>query len=83
MDRLDLVRYAPVIFQEYVEGVDLRITVVGDVVFAAEIDARKTSYPVDMRMVIGEAVVQATKLPSEVRQAVLTLSAGSGYAMGR
>ena len=82
MDRLDLVRYAPVIFQEYVEGVDLRITVVGDVVFAAEIDARKTSYPVDMRMVIGEAVVQATKLPSEVRQAVLTLQRRLGLRYG-
>ena len=53
--QLDLVRYAPVIFQEYIAGVDLRVTIVGDQVFAAEIDARETTYPVDMRMVVGEA----------------------------
>ncbi|HET8674528.1 MAG TPA: alpha-L-glutamate ligase, partial [Blastocatellia bacterium] len=47
VEKLDLVRYAPVIFQEYIEGVDLRVTVVGDRMFAAEIDARETSYPFD------------------------------------
>ena len=67
LDRLDLVRYAPVIFQEYIAGVDLRITVIGDAIFAAEIDARNTSYPVDMRMVVGEGIVNAVKLPSAVQ----------------
>lgn len=67
LDRLDLVRYAPVIFQEYIVGVDLRITMIGDAIFAAEIDARNTSYPVDMRMVVGEGIVQAVTLPDAVQ----------------
>jgi len=73
LERLDLVRLAPVIFQEYIEGVDLRVTVVGQQVFAAEIDARQTRYPVDMRMVIGESIVQPVELPAQVHSAILTL----------
>jgi glutathione synthase/RimK-type ligase-like ATP-grasp enzyme len=82
LDRLDSVRYAPVIFQEYVEGVDLRITVVGDQLFAAEIDARNTSYPVDMRMVVGEAGVKPVVLPPAVTVALLTLQRRLGLAYG-
>ncbi len=67
LDRLELVRYAPVIFQEYIVGVDLRITMIGDAIFAAEIDARNTSYPVDMRMVVGEGTVKAVTLPTPVQ----------------
>jgi glutathione synthase/RimK-type ligase-like ATP-grasp enzyme len=82
LDRLDLVRYAPVIFQQYIEGVDLRITIVGSTVFTAEIDARETRYPFDMRMVIGEAAVRPTKLPEEVQQAVLRLQRRLGLYYG-
>lgn len=82
LNRLNLVQYAPVIFQEYIEGVDLRITVVDDLVFTAEIDARKTSYPVDMRMVIGEATLQATELPSEIQRTVLDLQHRLGLKYG-
>jgi glutathione synthase/RimK-type ligase-like ATP-grasp enzyme len=82
VEKLDLVRYAPVIFQEYVEGVDLRITVVGDQVFAAEIDARKTSYPVDMRMVIGEADLRAVTLPAKAQKALLKLQRRLGLSYG-
>ena len=56
-------RYAPVIFQEYIHGVDLRVTVVGEHVLAAEIDATSTSYPADMRMVVGDAPVRPVNLP--------------------
>jgi len=73
VDRLDLVRLAPVIFQEYIEGVDLRISVVGERVFAAEIDAQATSYPVDMRMVIGEAAIRPVALPGSVHAQILAL----------
>lgn len=73
MDRLELVRYAPVIFQEYIPGVDLRITVVGDSIFAAEIDARETRYPVDMRMVVGDAKVKAVKLGAALNKRLLAL----------
>jgi glutathione synthase/RimK-type ligase-like ATP-grasp enzyme len=82
LDRLDLVRLAPVIFQEYVPGVDIRVTVVGDTLFAAEIDARSTSYPVDMRMVIGEAPVRAIELPPSVARALLRLQRRLGLRYG-
>ena len=82
LDRLDLVRYAPVIFQEYVPGVDLRITMVGDEIFAAEIDARHTSYEVDMRMVVGEAKVAAVTLPSTVQEQLRQLQRRLGLVYG-
>ena len=57
--KLDAVKYAPVIFQSYVEAdVDLRITVVGDQVFAAAIHSQNTSYKVDFRMDIGQARIE-------------------------
>jgi glutathione synthase/RimK-type ligase-like ATP-grasp enzyme len=67
LDRLDLVRYAPVIFQQYIPGVDLRITMIGDAIFAAEIDVRNTSYPVDMRMAVGEGTLKSVTLPDAVQ----------------
>ena len=45
--QLDLVQTAPVIFQEYIAGTDLRVTVVGDEIFAAAIDVSTGDYPVD------------------------------------
>jgi glutathione synthase/RimK-type ligase-like ATP-grasp enzyme len=80
--RIDSVRYAPVIFQEYVEGVDLRITVVDDVMYAAEIDATRTTYPVDMRMVVGEAMVRPVDLPPDVSAALRRLMRRLGLVYG-
>ncbi|MEY2801402.1 MAG: Ribosomal protein S6--L-glutamate ligase [Pseudomonadota bacterium] len=82
LDRLDLVRYAPVIFQEYVPGVDLRITLVGDEVHAVEIDARETSYEVDMRMVVGEARMNAVTLPPALQSRLRALQQQLGLAYG-
>lgn len=82
LDRLDLVRLAPVIFQEYIPGVDLRIIAVGDQLFTAEIDARDTVYPVDMRMVIGESKVRPVELPKEVYVALIKLQKRLGLVYG-
>jgi len=82
VNRLESVKYAPVIFQEYIEGVDLRITVVGDQIFAAEIDARKTSYPYDMRMVIGETNIKAIELPLTIRKLLLSYMKELGLQYG-
>lgn len=82
IDRLDLVRLAPVIFQEYIEGVDLRITIIGKRIFAAEIDARQTSYPTDMRMVIGESIVKPVELPPKLCKLLLTLQHRLGLDYG-
>jgi glutathione synthase/RimK-type ligase-like ATP-grasp enzyme len=82
IDRIDLVRLAPVIFQEYVDGVDLRITIVGDSIFPCAIDARRTSYPFDMRMVVGEATVEPTELPADVRRKLFSLMRRLGLRYG-
>ncbi|MFG3516997.1 MvdC/MvdD family ATP grasp protein [Streptomyces bobili] len=79
---LESVRYAPVIFQEYVPGVDLRVTVVGDRVFTTEIDASRTSYPADMRMVIHEAHVRPVTLPSPVTGQLLRFMRALGLVYG-
>jgi glutathione synthase/RimK-type ligase-like ATP-grasp enzyme len=82
VERLEQVRYAPVIFQEYVEGVDLRITAVGDRLFPCEIDARNTSYPADMRMVVGESVVQPAELPAGLHDTLMALQRRLGLYYG-
>jgi glutathione synthase/RimK-type ligase-like ATP-grasp enzyme len=82
LDELESVRFAPVIFQEYVNGVDLRVTVVGHKIFAAEIDARKTRYPVDMRMVVGDASVRPIKLPSKIDKLIMKLQRRLGLYYG-
>ncbi|MGW0778332.1 MvdC/MvdD family ATP grasp protein [Streptomyces sp. NPDC002835] len=79
---LEAVRYAPVIFQEFVVGVDLRVTIVGERVFAAEIDATDTSYPVDMRMVIGESKVRPVTLPAALTATLLRLMRHLGLVYG-
>jgi glutathione synthase/RimK-type ligase-like ATP-grasp enzyme len=82
VDRLDLVRLAPVIFQRYISGADLRITMIGDEIFAAEIDARGTSYEVDMRMVVGEAAVKAVTLPTPLQNKLRRLQRRLGLEYG-
>lgn len=82
LEHLASVRLAPVIFQEYVPGVDLRIIQVGERFYAAELDARRTSYPVDMRMVIGEAQVRAVSLPQAVEDQLLALQRRLGLVYG-
>ncbi|MFF4287545.1 MvdC/MvdD family ATP grasp protein [Streptomyces sp. NPDC001739] len=80
--QLDAVRYAPVIFQEFVPGADLRVTVVGERVFAAEIDASATSYPVDMRTVVNEARVRPVTLPPALTDTLLRFMSRLGLVYG-
>lgn len=83
MAHLDDVALAPVIFQEYVPGdVDLRITVVGEEVFAVAIDASDTDYPTDYRMNVGDARVEAHDLPTTVRERLLAFMDRLGLVYG-
>jgi glutathione synthase/RimK-type ligase-like ATP-grasp enzyme len=73
---LDRVRYAPVIFQEYIPaGADVRVTVVGDALFPAEIDTPSTSYPIDFRMDMENAAITPVDLPAEVERGLRALMA--------
>ncbi|HEX8907645.1 MAG TPA: alpha-L-glutamate ligase [Anaeromyxobacteraceae bacterium] len=58
------VRHLPLMFQERVPGVDLRVTVVGDDLFAAEIDGGAD--PIDVRAVLPRARMRAVRLPPRV-----------------
>ncbi len=80
--RLSALRLSPVIFQEYVPGVDVRVTAVGDKLFAAAIDARETSSPQDFRPVFDDARVEPCKLPGAVATRVRKLlrELGLSYA---
>ncbi len=66
--RLHLVRFAPIIFQEYVEGTDVRVTLVGKRTFAAAVHAEETDYPVDFRVVFDRARVEPEALPAAVER---------------
>jgi hypothetical protein len=64
---LDAVRFAPVIFQEHIRAdIDLRITMIGDEIFPAEILSGETDYHVDFRMTMHAAAIRAHVLPDEV-----------------
>ena len=80
--KLDLVRLAPLIFQEYIEGVDIRVTVVGDRIFPAEVDVSQGDYPVDFRMNMDQATIGATELPRDVEQKLHTLMKRLGLVYG-
>lgn len=80
---LDQVRYAPVIFQEYVEAVyDLRVTVVGDAVFPAAIHSQQTEYPVDFRMDMANAEITPVTLIPEVVAKLKALQGRLGLQYG-
>lgn len=77
------VQHAPVIFQEYVEAVyDLRVTVVGEDIFAAAIHSQETGYVVDCRIDIRSARIEAVTLPPEVESLVRALMRRLGLVYG-
>lgn len=78
--RLDALRLSPAIIQEYVEGVDLRVTVVGDELFTAEIDARRTASPQDFRPVYAQCRVAPAELPRAVADGLRRLVAALGLS---
>ena len=79
---LDRLRLAPVIFQEYVPGVaDIRVTIVGDELFAMEIDGR-SSPDIDFRLRMGSASTSAVVLPDEVAAGLRALMAHFGIVYG-
>jgi hypothetical protein len=80
---LDHVQQAPVIFQEYLPaGVDIRVTVVGDEMFAAAIHSLDTSYEFDFRVDMNAARVTPYELPPEVRAGLSRLMARLGLLYG-
>lgn len=79
---LDSVRYTPVIFQRFVPaGLDLRVTVVEDDIFAAAITS-EDRYAADYRPGLGSAKVVPYELPPAVAEKLLELMKIFGLQFG-
>jgi glutathione synthase/RimK-type ligase-like ATP-grasp enzyme len=83
---LDRVQLAPVIFQELVPAeVDLRVTIVGEEVFAAAIHSQELPYPLDFRLFLdtGRGVpMRPAVLPDEVTESLQRLLKAAGLRYG-
>jgi glutathione synthase/RimK-type ligase-like ATP-grasp enzyme len=74
--------YAPVQFQRHVPAVaDLRVTVVGERLFAAGTDVREGEYPQDVRMNLNTHYAPHD-LPGDVTDKILTLMRRLGLVYG-
>lgn len=72
IDRLHLLRNGPVQFQEWVEGVDVRVHVVGTQVFATRVESSAIDYRYD-HSAVG-ALFTPFELSSDVAQACINLT---------
>jgi len=74
-ERLESVRFAPVIFQECIEAVaDLRVTAVGKQLFPAAIRVRD-EFRYDFRMAMEDMAIAPFELPAMVHDALLVMMA--------
>ena len=75
------IRYAPVIFQEYInDAADIRITIIGNEVFAAETRPRQNTYQYDFRM--SRLRWKEHKLPADIENLVLKFMRKLGLEYG-
>lgn len=83
VDLLDHVALAPVIFQQRVQAVaDLRVTVIGEDLFATEITKSPGGYDLDYRVDLGRARFRPTALPPSVEDGLRRLLARLGLVYG-
>lgn len=83
LELMDSVRFAPVIFQELVPGgLDIRVTIVGDRVFPAEIRAGESAYEFDFRLDSAHAPIHPHALPDAVTARLLRLMDVLGLRYG-
>jgi glutathione synthase/RimK-type ligase-like ATP-grasp enzyme len=73
-------RAAPVILQERIPGVDVRVTVVGDELFAADVDARRSPSPDDYRGFEDHCRFTPCRLPAAVEAGLRRLLADLGLS---
>ena len=83
MEKLDNVRFAPVIFQPYIEAVyDLRITVIGGEIFGAALYSQETAYKVDCRIDVGRTRIEPVVLPAAQENLILRFMNALGLVYG-
>lgn len=80
LQRLDCIRFCPVQLQEAIPGVDVRVHVVGERVFATEVRSAATDYRYAGEM--GEdRVMRPVELPSEVAERCVALARHLGLVL--
>ncbi len=84
MDSLDAVRELPCYFQEYIpKEYELRITIIGDKVFAAKIQSQNDERTkIDFRNFAVEIPYETIKLPAEIEQRCLEFVHSYGLNYG-
>ncbi len=73
---------APLILQQRIPGVDVRVTLVGEELFAAEIDARRSPSPDDYRGFERQCRIAPCRLPAEVERDLRALVRELGLVYG-
>ncbi len=83
LELLDCVQTAPVIFQEAIGGgCDIRVTVIGNQLFPAQILARESAYEFDFRIDSSNAPTSVHVLPDRVVQQLLSVMSRLGLHYG-
>ena len=83
IDMLERVRLAPVIFQEFIPAIaDVRVTIIGNRMFAAKITPAPGGYAIDYRMDMARADFQPTRLPRKVENALRRFMRRLGLVYG-
>jgi glutathione synthase/RimK-type ligase-like ATP-grasp enzyme len=80
LDRLDLVRWCPTQFQEYIAGDDYRVHVVGEEVFACRIASQVDDYRYAARQG-GQAELTACMLPADLADTCCRLAGALDLAV--
>ena len=75
LHRLDAIRWCPVQFQEFVEGIDVRVHTIGGEVFATAIDSDATDYRYAQRQTGEAATMRACELAPDVARRCTELAA--------
>jgi len=77
------VRFAPV-FQSFVPAdADLRVTIVGDVMFTTEVHSAAGGHAIDYRLDLSGASYNAGRLPEAVRSPLKALMRALGFILVR
>lgn len=79
--RLESIRWCPTQFQEYIEGTDIRVHIVGDEVFATEIRTNTVDYRYAARNPEGWIKVEATRLDEGTENRCRALTDKLGLVM--
>jgi len=83
MDKMENVKFAPVIFQEFIPSVlDLRITVIGNKIFCISVDSSMCGYEYDYRVHLDKAVIKSYDLPAGIQHKVLQFMNRLGLIYG-